>query len=59
MNEVINEKLLRFKDVQQYVPFSRAKIYELIKEMRFPSPIKIGGSALWRSSDIQNYIKNL
>ena len=53
MNE---ERLLKLKDVKDYIPFSTAKIYALINKNEFPKPIKIGGSALWKLTDISAYI---
>ena len=54
-----DERLLRLKDVQEVIPFSRAKIYELIRKRKFPKPLKVGGSSLWKSSEIQKYISDL
>lgn len=51
--------LLRFGDVQKLVPISRAKIYDLIKQQKFPSQVKIGGSSLWKKEEIIEYINNL
>lgn len=55
----IEEKLLRIKDVKLYIPFSTAKIYRLMNENQFPKSIKVGGSVLWRLSDIKNYVTHI
>lgn len=53
----LEEKLLRIKDVQEFVPFSKSKIYAMVKDDLFPRPIKIGGSVLWEKSAIVEYIQ--
>jgi prophage regulatory protein len=50
------EKLLKIKKVREYVDFSPSKIYALLAKNEFPKPHKIGGSSVWKLSDIQNYI---
>jgi predicted DNA-binding transcriptional regulator AlpA len=37
-----NERLLKLKQVQKYVPFCRSKIYQLLDKNEFPKPLKIG-----------------
>lgn len=53
-----NEKLLTLPQVKEYIPFGTTKIYELIKTGDFPKQNKIGGSSLWRLSEIQKWIEN-
>ena len=48
----MNDRLLRFSQVQEMVPFSRAKIYSLIKQKQFPRQVKVGGSSLWKLEEI-------
>lgn len=52
-------RLIRIEEVRQMVPFSRAKIYQLIKEEKFPKQLKEGGSSVWLLEDILAYIRNL
>ncbi len=54
----MEEKLLRRKDVQKIVPIATATIYNKMKELRFPRQIKNGGTAVWRYSDVMEYIIN-
>ena len=54
-----NNRLIRISEVKHMVPFSRAKIYQLIKEEKFPKQLKEGGSSVWSLEDVLNYIKNL
>lgn len=52
-------RLLKMREVRRMVPFSRAKIYKLIKEEKFPKQLKEGGSSVWLLEDVLAYIKNL
>lgn len=37
------------------VPYGRSKIYSMVKEGRFPAPIKIDGCAVWLESEIAEW----
>ena len=53
------KRILRFKDVQKLIPFSRSYIYNLISQGRFPAQIKLiegGRGAGWWEHEIQDYI---
>jgi len=50
------EKLLRLRDVKEYVPMSTASIYKKMKDLKFPQSRKYGGTACWLNSEIQLYI---
>jgi prophage regulatory protein len=53
------EKLLRLKDVQERVPYSRAQLYALMSENQFPKAIAIGLRAVaWRESEIDAWISS-
>ena len=59
----INEipKLLRWKQVQELIPFSRSYIYNLISQDRFPSPVKLiegGRGAGWWEHEIRAYVES-
>ena len=59
----INEipRLLRWKQVQELIPFSRSYIYNLISQDRFPSPVKLiegGRGAGWWEHEIRAYIES-
>ena len=54
-----NERLLRLRQVQEYVPFCRSKIYQLLDKNEFPKPLKVGGSIVWKESQIKKYIEKL
>ena len=52
----MEDKLIKIQTVMDYVQLSKTKIYDYIKEGKFPQSHKVGGSSLWFMSDIQNYI---
>jgi predicted DNA-binding transcriptional regulator AlpA len=59
----INEipRLLRWKQVQELIPFSRSYIYNLISQDRFPSPVKLiegGRGAGWWEHEIRAYVES-
>ena len=59
----INEipRLLRWKQVQGLIPFSRSYIYNLISQGRFPSPVKLiegGRGAGWWEHEIRAYVES-
>jgi prophage regulatory protein len=59
MIDIPSKRILRFKDVQKLIPFSRSYIYNLISQGRFPSQIKLiegGRGAGWWEHEIQDYI---
>lgn len=51
------------RDVCERVRFSRAAVYRLIAEGRFPAPHKFGPSkssaVRWRQSDLDRWLANL
>ncbi len=50
-------KLERLPSVQSRVPYSRARIYQLVKDGKFPAPVRLGGRAsAWLSSEIDEWI---
>lgn len=50
-------KLEKLPQIQSRVPFGKAHIYALIRDGKFPSPIKIGRASFWDSSAIDDWIK--
>jgi len=54
-----NERLLRIKQVIDFVGLSRAQIYKLCREDKFPKFHKIGGTTVWQLSEIQKYIQKI
>jgi len=53
------ERLLRRPDVERRTGFKRARIYALMRDGRFPLPVRIGDRAVaWRESDIAAWINS-
>jgi prophage regulatory protein len=53
-------KLSRLPQVLQRVPLSRAQLYQMISEGRFPKPIKLGENAravAWDDAEIDLWIE--
>lgn len=56
-NQPENE-LMRLSEVMAAVPYSRASIYRLMNENKFPKPITLGGrSVFWVRTQIQDFIR--
>ena len=59
-NNPKKEKLIRMHEVLNRTGFFRAWIYRLIKQNRFPKPIKIGERAIgFIESELDIWIENL
>ena len=56
MDEEI-DRLLRRREVEQIVGFSRAWIYSRMAKGEFPKPVHIGASVRWRESDVRAWIR--
>jgi len=50
------ERLLSLPEVESRAGFKSSFIYQLIKEGKFPKPVKIGTASRWRESEIQQWI---
>lgn len=56
-NQPENE-LMRLNEVMAAVHYSRASIYRLMNENKFPKPITLGGrSVFWVRTQIQDFIR--
>ena len=56
-NQPENE-LMKLNEVMAAVPYSRASIYRLMSEGKFPKPINLGGrSVFWVRTQIQDFIR--
>ncbi|MGA1863235.1 AlpA family phage regulatory protein [Deferribacter thermophilus] len=55
---MVQERLLRLKEVLEIIPVGRSTWYEGIKKGIFPKPIKLGRSSFWKLSDIQKLIED-
>ena len=55
MNEEV--RFLRLPEVMKRVGYKRTRLYDLMKDGRFPEPVSLGARAIaWLSSDIENWM---
>lgn len=47
-----SERFVRMRELTERLQVSRATIYKMIKDGRFPAPIKLGKSSCWPNSAI-------
>ncbi len=53
----MTERLLRLREVQQRIPYSRSSIYLKISLGEFPRPVKMGKRAVaWREADVEKWM---
>ena len=54
---MLQEKLLRRQEVEDYCQIGRSTIYRLMRLGQFPSPIRIGSRAVrWPASEIEVWL---
>ena len=54
---MLQEKLLRRQEVEDYCQIGRSTIYRLMRLGKFPLPIRIGERAVrWPASEIQEWL---
>ncbi|MFN3734291.1 helix-turn-helix transcriptional regulator [Comamonas testosteroni] len=58
-NSLVNDRLLKMKDVQEILQLSRSAVYAAIRAGLLPKPIKIGKSARWKASVIAGMVEKL
>lgn len=56
-NEV--KPLMDQKDVLATAKISRTTLWKMIKDGRFPKPIKIGSALRWKPETVQTWLENL
>lgn len=53
-------QLLRCPEVRARTTLSKSRIYELIREDKFPKPVRLGANAVgWVDEEIDNWIREL
>jgi prophage regulatory protein len=51
-------KLLKIRDVLERIPVSRAHIYNMIAEGKFPRQVHLGGTgAFWVEAEVESWIQ--
>jgi len=58
-DSLVNDRLLKVKDVQEILQLSRSAVYAAIRADLLPKPIKIGKSARWKASAIAGMVEKL
>lgn len=58
-DSLVNDRLLKVKDVQEILQLSRSAVYAAIRAGLLPKPIKIGKSARWKASVIAGMVEKL
>ena len=55
----MREKLLRRREVEEITGLSRASIYRLMDEGKFPRPVRVSATAVrWKASDVYAWIES-
>ena len=55
----MNDRLLRRREVEELTGLSRASIYRLKRDGRFPAPVRVSDTAVrWKASDITIWIQS-
>ena len=52
-------RLISLSELSQRLGLGKTKIYDLIKQERFPAPVKIGKSSRWSSEKVTQWINDL
>ena len=63
MEDAPQDRLLRMKStdgesVERKVGLRCSRIYELMKEQKFPQPTHVGGARLWSERELNTWISN-
>ena len=53
------DRLLALAELRSRIPLSKSKLYDEISHGRFPAPVKVGRSALWRLSEVEGWMASL
>jgi predicted DNA-binding transcriptional regulator AlpA len=49
---------LRQKQVLKFIPISKSNLWLMVREGRFPRPIKLGPrTTVWKAEELQEFIK--
>ncbi|MEE9923797.1 MAG: AlpA family phage regulatory protein [Brucella anthropi] len=51
-------RMLRIDKVLDLFPISKVSLYRLIKEGKFPSPMKLGATNVWSSAELRKWLDN-
>lgn len=51
-------RLLRFPQVRDRTGIGPTKCYELIKQGKFPAPVKVGAASFWVEHEVEGFISS-
>lgn len=49
-------RMLRIDKVLELFPISKVSLYRLIKDGKFPAPMKLGATNVWSSAELRNWL---
>lgn len=52
-------RLLDVAQIRELVPVSRTTLWRWIEQGKFPRPLKIGGTNLWRNAEVRSWLRKL
>jgi predicted DNA-binding transcriptional regulator AlpA len=53
-------KLLDLNGLRQYgIPWGRIHLYRLVRDGKFPPPLKVGARNRWLESEVDQYVEEL
>lgn len=55
----MQDRLIRIPEVINMIALSRASIYRLIKEKKFPEPVRQGRTSAWLYSEVRAYLDSI
>lgn len=55
-DSILNDPLIDMKFITQYTSMTDKWFYQLIKDGKFPKPIKIGRSSRWFKSEVVQWL---
>lgn len=53
----MQQRFIRFSELQNMVGLGRTKIYDKIKAGTFPRQIKLGKASAWVESEVQEWVR--
>lgn len=56
MDTPYEDRFIDVKEVRQLIGFSQAKIYVMVSEKAFPSPLKFGRASRWSLNTVREWM---
>jgi len=55
----MSDRLIRMPELKSIVALSRATIYRLVQEGRFPQPVRQGRTSAWPLNEVRAYVESV